>query len=241
MNVFRRYLLFATGLGLAVALAIPTHGAASTNPYERMAPLSQYLMSDRQAEIALARSAAPPSISEHATVLVLSTHGYETADTGSNGFTCLVERGWTAPFDFAQFWNWKIRGPICYNEAASRTVLTYTIRRTQMVLAGLTNPEMLARTRAAVASGQLPLPALGSMCYMMSKAQYLGDGNGNWMPHIMIYASKAAAAHDGAGWGADLRGSPVVYDSRETVLPEPETIFMVPVAHWSDGTAAPQM
>jgi hypothetical protein len=75
----------------------------------------------------------------------------------------------------------------------------------------------------------------------MSKAQYLGDGNGNWMPHIMIYASKAAAAHDGAGWGADLRGSPVVYDSRETVLPEPETIFMVPVAHWSDGTAAPQM
>ncbi|MGC2131269.1 MAG: hypothetical protein WA629_14385 [Candidatus Aquilonibacter sp.] len=235
MNAFGRHFLLVAGL----ALTLPAH--AAENPYETMAPLSQYLMPDRQAEISLARSAAPPSISQHATVLVLGLHGYETAETGTNGFTCLVERGWTAPFDFAQFWNWKIRGPICYNEAASRTVLTYTIRRTQMVLAGLTNPEMLARTRAAVASGQLPLPALGSMCYMMSKAQYLGDGNGNWMPHIMIYASKAAAAHDGAGWGADLRGSPVVYDSRETVLPEPETIFMVPVAHWSDGTAAPQM
>jgi hypothetical protein len=206
-----------------------------------MAPLEKYLMADRAAEIALARSAAPPSISGHATVLVLSRRGYETAVRGTDGFTCLVERAWTAPFDFAQFWNWKIRGPICYNEAASRTVLTYTIRRTQMVLAGLTNPEMLARVRSEAAARQLPPPALGSMSYMMSKAQYLGDGSGHWMSHIMIYASKTAAAHGGSGWGADLPGSPVIYDSRETVLPEPETIFMIPVAVWSDGTQAPHM
>jgi hypothetical protein len=44
---------------------------------------------------------------------------------------------------------------------------------------------------------------------------------------------------DGASWGANLEGSPVVLDDRE--LPEPETIFMVPVSKWSDGTAAPAM
>lgn len=234
----RRVLALVSAVAIAALAPMP---AAAGSAYPAMAPLQDYLMPTPAAEIALARSAAPPSISSRATVLVLGPHGYTTAVRGTNGFTCLVERGWTAPFDFVQFWNWKIRGPICYNAAASRTVLTYTIRRTQMVLAGLTIAQMLARTRAAAASGELPLPALGSMSYMMSKQQNLGDGNGHWMSHIMIYAAKAAAAHDGAGWGANLPGSPVVYDSRETVLPEPETIFMVPVAFWSDGTPAPRM
>lgn len=232
--------VFALAIVLAIGIS-PARATAAGSAYPSMAPLEKYLMPDLTAEIALARSAAPPSISSHATVLVLGRHGYETAARGTNGFTCLVERAWTAPFDFKQFWNWKIRGPICYNEAASRTILTYTIRRTQMVLAGLTNAQMLARTRAAVASGKLPLPSLGSMSYMLSKKQYLGDGSGNWMPHLMIYAPGASSAHDGAGWGANLPGSPVIYDSRETVMPEPETIFMLPVARWSDGSIAPRM
>ncbi len=236
LRVFALAVVTTLAAGVMIIPAIAGGGA-----YPSMAPLQKYLMSDRAAEIALARSAAPPSISGHATVMVLGRRGYETATRGTNGFTCLVERAWTAPFDFAQFWNWKIRGPICYNEAASRTVLTYTIRRTQMVLAGLSNPQMLARTRAAVARAQLPLPALGSMSYMLSKGQYLGDGSGDWRPHLMIYASKSSAARDGSGWAANLPGSPVSYDSRETVLPEPEAIFMVPVARWSDGTPAPHV
>jgi hypothetical protein len=44
---------------------------------------------------------------------------------------------------------------------------------------------------------------------------------------------------DGANWGANLDGSPVVMDPRE--VPEPETIFFVPVSTWSDGTPAPPM
>ena len=60
--------------------------------YPSMAPLEQYLMADRNAEIALARSAAPPSISRDAEVMVLGSHGYETAVKGKNGFVCIVER-----------------------------------------------------------------------------------------------------------------------------------------------------
>ena len=69
-------------------------GAAAN---DTMAPLSRYLMSP-PAEVALARSAAPAAISNHATIMVLRAHGYAVAQKGQNGFTCIVERGWTQPF-----------------------------------------------------------------------------------------------------------------------------------------------
>ena len=189
MDSISRQVPFAMMLALGVA-ACPVPGWAANAPYERMAPLSQYLMADPQAEIDLARSAAPPAISIHATFLVLGQHGYETAETGTNGFTCLVERSWMSPFDSSQFWNWKMRGPICYNPAAVRSVLLYTLQRTQMALSGLTKSEMLDRMKAAVADKQLPAPEPGSMSYMMSKHGYLGDGVGPWMSHLMFYAPK---------------------------------------------------
>ena len=54
-------------------------------PYPKMAPVDQYLIADRNAEIALARSAAPSSISNDADVMVLGDRGYETAVKGKNG------------------------------------------------------------------------------------------------------------------------------------------------------------
>ena len=199
------------------------------------------MMADRQAEIDLARSAAPSAISMHATLMVLGKHGYEIAEKGTNGFTCLVERSWMSPFDSREFWNWKMRGPICYNPAAVRSVLLYTLRRSEMALSGLTKSQMLDRMNAAVSDKQLPAPELGSMSYMMSKDGYLGDGVGPWMSHLMFYAAKTDGAQGGESWGADLPESPVVLDTSRHVMPEPETIFMVPVAHWSDGSAAPAM
>lgn len=204
-------------------------------PYPSMAPLNQYLMSDRNAEIALARSAAPQTISTDATIVVLGRHGYETAVEGKNGFVCIVERGWTSPFDSPDFWNPKLRGPICYNPPAARSILPYTFKRTEMVLAGLSNPQMLDKIKAAVARKELPTPEPGAMSYMLAKEGYLGDSVGHWFPHLMFHIPKT----DGTSWGANLSGSPVVLDDRE--LPEPETIFMVPVGKWSDGTAASPM
>ncbi len=224
-----------------MALALHTPGLAVSSRYERMAPLSEYLMTDRHAEIGLAQSAAPPAISLHATVLVLGPHGYRTAEKGSNGFTCLVERSWMSPFSSTEFWNWKMRGPICYNPAASRTVLLYTLGRTDRALSGQTKKQMLDRIRAAVAGKELPTPEPGSMSYMLSKRGNLGDGNGAWMPHLMFYAPAADTVNEGASWGANLPGSPVVLDTLHRIVPEPETIFMVPVARWSDGTFGPRM
>ena len=201
-------------------------------PYPSMAPLDQYLMADRNSEIALARSAAPDSISRDAEVVVLGRHGFETAVKGKNGFVCIVERAWTSPFDDPGFWNPRNRSPICYNPAAARSILPYTFKRTDLALAGLSNPQMIDRIKAAVAKNELPKPEPGAMSYMLSKEQYLNDQVVHWHPHLMFHIPKV----DGASWGANLDGSPILMDPRE--VPEPETIFFVPVGKWSDGTPA---
>jgi hypothetical protein len=200
-----------------------------------MAPLDQYLMADRNAEIALARSAAPTSISRDATVLVFEKSGYQTAVEGKNGFTCLVERAWMSPFDSPEFWNPKMRGPICYNPAAVRTILPYTMNRTRLALTVISKAQIRENITAAIAKNELPMPEAGAMSYMMSKAGNLGDSVGHWRPHLMFHVPKT----DDANWGADLAGSPVLFNDQYRDVPEPETIFMVPVFHWSDGTAAP--
>jgi hypothetical protein len=203
-------------------------------PYPAMAPVDQYLMADKGAEIALARSAAPDAISRDATVLVLEKNGYETVVEGKNGFTCLVERSWMSPFDSPDFWNPKVRGPVCYNPAAVRSILPYTLNRTKLVLAGAPKAQMHESIVAAVAKGELPAPETGAMSYMMAKNGYLGDSAGHWHPHLMFHIPKT----DAATWGANLPGSPVVCNEGFTDVPEPEIIFLVPVGKWSDGSSA---
>jgi len=204
--------------------------------YQKMAPLRQYLM-EPSTEIRLAETAAPAGISHHATVLILTSHGYVVARRGSNGFTCIVERGWMPPFDQKDFWSTQLRAPICYNASASRTVLQYTLRRTQLALAGLSRTQMLSRVEAM----SLPTPEPGSMSYMLSKDQNLGEGVGHWHPHLMFHLPKSFRAGDGANWGADLPGSPIVFDNGHKLVPEPQTILMVPVSRWSDGSPAHPM
>jgi hypothetical protein len=190
-----------------------------------MAPIQQYLM-DRDAEIALARSAAPDSISRDATVLVLTRHGYETAVEGKNGFVCIVERGWTAAPD-PDFWNPKVRVPMCDNAAAARSFLLRTIKTTELVLAGHTKAQVDAAITAAVEKKELPPMAPSAMCYMMSKQGYGGDIAPHWPSHVMFYYSKL----DPATWGANLPGSPVMAVSDDEL-----TQFVIAVQRWSDGT-----
>src|SRR5580698_490020 len=127
----------------------------SKTPYATMAPIEQYLMPE-SAEIALARSAAPASISGDATIVVLKQHGYETAVKGKNGFVCIVERSWMAPFDWPEFWNPKMRGPICFNPPAVRSVLPFTYKRTEWILAGLSKTQIQDRLREVVAKKEVP-------------------------------------------------------------------------------------
>ena len=101
-------------LVVALGAAWQAHAQDAKTPYPNMAPLDQYLM-ERDAEIALARSAAVESISRDAEVMVLGRHGYETVVKGKNGFVCMVQRSWTAGIDDPDFWNPKLRAAICFN------------------------------------------------------------------------------------------------------------------------------
>ncbi len=200
----------------------------ATTPYAKMAPVDQYLMADRAAEIALARSAAPESISRDAEVLVLGRHGFETAVKGTNGFVCIVGRGWTSAAD-ADYWNPKVRVPMCVNAAAVRSYLLRFTKETEWGLAGRTSAQMTESIAAAIAKKELPSMEPGAMCYMMGKEGYGGDSNPHWPSHLMFFYSDT----DLASWGANLPGSPVVAMSDPV---EHLTQFVIPVQRWSDGT-----
>jgi hypothetical protein len=225
---------------VAVLCAVqPGRAADAKTPYPSMGPVEQYLM-DRDAEIALARSAAPEAISRDADVLVLGRHGYETAVKGKNGFVCAVERAWMGPFDgdFAdQFWDPKLRGPLCFNPPAARSILPMTYKRTEMVLEGQSKAQIIEGIKTFIKQKLPPLEP-GAMSYMMSKGQYLTDGGRhNWIAHLMIYTPLM----DSAVWGADMPRSPVMLNPQFHGDPEPVDVFMVPTGRWSDGTAAPVM
>lgn len=218
------------GLLVVVGAAGTARAQNSKTPYPKMAPLNQYLMT-RSAEIALAQSAAPASISREAGVLVLGRHGYETAVKGTNGFVCLVERGWVAPLADPNFWNPKLRGPLCLNPQAARTYLPITIKKTELILAGESKTQMADGIKAAFEKNELPKIERGAMCYMLSKEQYLGDQARSWHPHVMFFIPYT----DSVKRGENLPGSPVLTN------PAPMdrlTVLMVLAPKWSDGTPA---
>jgi hypothetical protein len=231
------------GFALVVAMGCGvSNAAAQAEKYPRMAAIGQYLM-EKNAEIQLARSAAPDSISRDATILVLGQQGYETAVEGKNGFVCMVERGWMAAFDWPEFWNPKVRGADCLNPQAARSILPLALLRSRMVMAGRSKAEILSAIKAGFENRQLPDLESGAMAYMMSKSAYLTDEDGHNLPHLMFFT----AGMDAKDWGSDAAGSPVMsspywfFSSKEPSQMkglQPILVFLVGVADWSDGTPA---
>lgn len=234
------------GLALLVVLgttyrAMPQDVAT---PYPKMAPIKQYFM-DRDAEIALARSAAPEAISHDASIVVLTRKGYETAVEGKNGWVCIVDRGWGGMFDHPEFWNPKIRAAACLNPPAVRSFLPYDVKRTELILAGHSKEEVMAALKAAIDRKELPPLEPGTICYMMSRSSYLTDSGGHNMPHLMFYKTD-----DGTVWGANLTHSPIMAVNYWSISAEaypqlktfpPMSVLLVGVDEWSDGTPAPPM
>ena len=240
-NQIHSIFLSAFVLGAAL-IATPTAAAQDPKePYPTMAPVEQYLM-DRDAEIALARSAAPDAISHDASVIVLTRRGYETAVQGKNGWVCWVGRGWLAMFDHPEFWNPRIRAEDCLNPPAARSVLPYAYKRTELLLAGHSKLEVIAAIKAAIDKKELPPLEQGTLSYMMSKSSYLTDNGEHNVHHLMFFQTEK----NDAIWGANVTNSPFMsvnywYLSAEA-YPQlksfpPMAVFLVMVDKWSDGTS----
>ena len=224
-------------LAFALQIVLPVAGGqavaqAGKAAYPAMAPLDQYLISDEKSEIALARSAAPGSISDGAEVMVLGREGYKTAVKGTNGFLCIVERSWAQGTEDAEYWNPKMRAPHCFNAQAARSFAAIYLMKTRLVLAGKSRAEVAREIAAALDKKELPALEPGAMAYMMSKQQYLNDRGKNWHPHAMFFSPGDMTK----SWAADDPNSPVMVanDPQERV-----TILFVMADKWSDGTAAP--
>ena len=207
--------------------------AQAKAPYPAMAPLAQYLMPDQNAEIALARTAAPKSISDAADVMVLTRNGYVTVRKGSNGFVCMVQRGWSASTDFPEFWNPKLRAPICFDPISAKTYMKLILMKTALAIAGKPKAEITQAVKSALDKKEILPTAPGAMSYMMSKEQYLNDRAKMWHSHLMFLIPGQVADN----WGANLQGSPVESqaDPEERI-----TFFYVLMDRWSDGTPAPK-
>ena len=197
-----------------------------------MAPISAYLMKPAD-EIAMARTAAPPSVSDHATVMLLGKQGFYVSSKGTNGFVCMVTRAWFAGFADPDFWNPLSHGPECLNPPAVSSVLPQFLARTQWVIAGATQAQMIAKAKAAYASGRFVQPAPASFAFMLSKEGYLNNAHNAWLPHVMPFIPSGQAEKV---WAAGLPGSPI--GGTDGAPYEVITIY-IPVRRWSDGSPAP--
>ncbi len=218
----------AIALMAVLSVVYPAMAQDAAAKYTKMAPVDEYLMADRNAEIALARSAAPEAISRDAEVLVMGRHAYETGAKGTNGFVCIVGRGWSSAAD-PDFWNPKVRVPMCVNAAAAHSYLLRVTKITELALAGKTLAQVNEAMGTAIAKKELPPMEAGAMCYMMSKEGYGGDVVPHWPSHLMFFFSDM----DVAAWGANVKGSPV------TGIADPDehlTQFVIQTPRWSDGT-----
>jgi len=154
-RMIRVRMISITALVLVISIGfLVPKAAAQPDKYSKMAPVDQYLM-ERDAEILLARSAAPDSISSDATILVLGRQGYETAIRGKNGFAWMVERSWMEACDSPEFWNPKVKGAECLNRQAARSTLPIADLRTKMAMGGHSKAEIVPAVKAAFDNKQL--------------------------------------------------------------------------------------
>jgi hypothetical protein len=202
---------------------------AQSAPAHHYPPLSEYLMA-RDAEVGLARTAAPPSITGRATIKVLTSSGYQVMQKGDNGFVCVVMRGWSAPtFTPAPFrdlvYDARVRAPICFNPVAARTVLPLQELRTRLGMAGKGPDQIAEGVQAAYATGELPKMEGVGFAYMLSADQYLAPAIGAWHPHLMVYTPY----YDNAMLGGNEFAGPFPFVSDDAGTPFAVTV--IPVDH----------
>ena len=160
----------------------------------------------RSREIALARSAAPPAVSDSATIYVLGDKGYEIAVTGTNGNACFVDRDRIETI-----------APHCFNAEGAATVMQLEMHRIALLHQDHSVAETDQEIADGLASGRFHLPRRPALAYMMSADQNLFDDNGkptgHWYPHLMLYMPYVTAAELGLGkTGSDGKATIVQWE-----------------------------
>lgn len=216
---------------VALLLSLGATGMLAQKP--KYPPLSDYMM-PQDVEVSLAKSAAPASISEHATIKVFTSSGFRVVHEGDNGFVCIVMRGFTGAPTFTPLpvrtyiaYDPKTRAPICFDPQAARSVLPYYEFKNKLGLEGKTPEQIAEAVQAAYKNGVIPERHEVSFAYMWSADQILGPA-GHWHPHLMVFAP--FYTNSMLGGNADSQHLPAVGDDSGT----PFAVITIPV----DGALA---
>ena len=199
-------------LGLASLVAAPAH----SQNIDSLRPGHRSLL-PRDREIALARSAAPPMVSDSATIWVLGENAYEVAIPGTNGNVCFVGRDWIDSLT-----------PECFDAEGAATVLQMERLHVELLHRGRSEAQAQQAIADALRAGRLRPPRRPALCYMLSPEQWLIDEKrgveGHWHPHLMVYYPYLTSADIGLGSGslsaAGLLWEGTPWSSIVVVLPE---------------------
>ncbi|HKH92549.1 MAG TPA: hypothetical protein VKA54_12135 [Gemmatimonadaceae bacterium] len=213
-------------LALLTALTTLTSNIAGAQA-SKYPPIERYLM-PRDAEIALARTAAPANISDRATIKILTRAGFTVARQGENGNVCMVMRGFSAPtYTPAPFrdlvYDPTVRAPICFTAPAAKTAMPYYELRTKLAIEGKDPGQIAAALKTAYGNGTLPRRDGATFAYMWSAHQHLASGIDAWHPHVMIFVPE----YDNSMVGGNAFGSPLPQVSDDAGTPF--TVVVIPV------------
>lgn len=202
-------------IGMALVSSAAAQDPASMGQSRILSPLTA-LSAEEQTRLAL--SAAPPEVSKRASVYVLTAKGYTHARTGTNGFSCLVEREILETVE-----------PICYDAEGSATTLLARFYREELRAQGLPEDEVKRRIEAAYRDGRLRAPRKPGLVYMLATEQRSWNPSIKriWTapPHFMLYAPFATQEDLGGFSGPHM---PVVAWPGQ---PDALIIIMAPDAH----------
>lgn len=175
-------LKLSAALVITLPLALTAHAAAQTAALKPM---------PRDLEVRFALSALPGHLREGATVLTLDpAKGYAAAQTGTNGFTCLVAR--------SEWVRGELRAdtyvPLCYDAEGSRQHLRVYQDVAQLRAQGWTGARVKAEVEARFQRGEYRAPERVGISYMVAPLMrtYVGPGDAPVatisLPHHMVYA-----------------------------------------------------
>lgn len=166
----------------------------------------------RDLQVRIAKLAAPEEVSAHADVYVLGEHGYELAERGTNGFSCMIERERAETME-----------PECYDAEGTRTIVKVRIYVERQRARGLSDQEIDESVRAGYKTGKFKPPSKPGIVYMLSDHNYVLDpetGKVIRFPgHLMFYAPFATEKSVGSGEGAPYIVHPGQPDALIIVVP----------------------
>ena len=162
-------------------------------------------------QMAIARAAGPP-VSANATILVLGRQGYEKVQTGSNGFTCLIER---SPSE--------TMAPQCFDAAGTDSTVRVLMFIEEQRARGVHEAEIAAAVDDGYRKGTFVAPSRPGIVYMLSDYNYLTDPDTHeivhFPGHLMFYAPNLTAKEIGSGPGAPFQTHPGRPDNLLVVVP----------------------